>query len=208
MDLSNSHLAYTDSNTTAQRVGNVSCYPIAVSALQGPAAVFSVRIDSLSGKSNWLTFGLAKKGIAKDSSDGMGRTKDSWGIADDRSSNNSSATYHDCGSKALGSLPRKLREGDVLTAEANTSAGWCEVRLNETEFKHRFSIPAGPHEGYVFGVSFSNDAKVCILPAASGSATTSAATVVSAVNLSGAGKWLLYIGLIRISLNLYLDNAV
>ena len=165
--MSNSHLTYTDSNATAQRVGSVSCYPVAVSALQGPAAVFSVRIDCLSGKSNWLTFGLAKKGIAKDSSDGMGRTKDSWGIADDRSSNNSSATYHDCGSKALGSLPRKLREGDVLTAEANTSAGWCEVRLNETEFKHRFNIPAGAHEGYVFGVSFSNDAKVCILPAAS-----------------------------------------
>ena len=208
--MSNSHLTYTDNNTTAQRLGNVSCYPIAVSALQGPAAVFSVRIDCLSGKSNWLTFGLAKKGIAKDSSDGMGRTKDSWGIADDRSSNSSSdATYHDCGSKALGSLSRKLREGDVLTAEANTSAGWCEVRLNETEFKHRFSIPAGAHEGYVFGVSFSNDAKVCILPTASGSATTPAApVVVPAVNPSGAGKWLLYIRLVRITINLYLDNAV
>ena len=207
MDLSNSHLAYTDSDTTAQRVGNVSCYPIAVSALQGPAAVFSVRIDCLSGKSNWLTFGLAKKGIAKDSSDGMGRTKASWGIADDRSSS-SSATYHACGTKALGSLSRKLREGDLLTAEANTSAGWCEVRLNETEFKHRFSIPAGPHEGYVFGVSFSNDAKVCIMPTASGSATTPAATVVSAVNLSGAGKWFLYIRLVRITINLYLGIAV
>ena len=206
--MSNSHLTYTDNNTTAQRVGNVSCYPIAVSALQGPAAVFSVRIDSLSGKSNWLTFGLAKKGIAKDSSDGMGRTKDSWGIADDRSSNNSSATYHDCGSKALGSLPRKLREGDVLTAEANTSAGWCEVRLNETEFKHRFSIPAGAHEGYVFGVSFSNDAKVCILPTASGSATTPAAAVVPAVNPSGAGKQQLYISLVCIIINLYLDIAL
>ena len=96
----------------------------------------------------------------------------------------------------------------MLTAEANTSAGWCEVRLNETEFKHRFSIPTGAHEGYVFGVSFSNDAKVCILPAASGSATTSAAAVVSAVNLSGAGKWLLYIGLVRITVNLYLGIAV
>jgi hypothetical protein len=175
-DLSNTSLTYTSSNTCVKRVGNVSCYPAAFSKLPSEHAKFSVRLSApASGSSNWVSFGLAKRGMKKDSSDGMGRTEDTWGIADDRSST-SSAVVSACKTN-VGTLPRKLKDGDVLSGEANVAAGWFEVRLNQSEFSHRFTIPVGSKEDYWFGMTFANDHQATILPsgtAASGSSTSSA----------------------------------
>jgi hypothetical protein len=152
----------------------VSCYPAAFSKLPSEHAKFVVTLNTGTAKSNWVSFGLAKRGMKKDSSDGMGRTEDTWGIADDRSST-SNAVVSACKSN-VGTLPRKLKDGDVLSGEANVAAGWFEVRLNQSEFSHRFTIPVGSKEDYWFGMTFANDHQATILPsggAATGPTSTS-----------------------------------
>jgi len=122
--------------------------------------MFQVRIVSAPRTSNWLTFGVARKGMPTSSSDGVGRTSDSWGIADDRSSN-STTIVSASGSQVSSS--RKLSEGDVLCAVIDTSLGWCQVSINDDEFVHRFDIPSGSMDDYCFAMTFANDHRVSII---------------------------------------------
>ncbi|RYG65172.1 hypothetical protein EON64_12480, partial [archaeon] len=83
---SNSELTYTNENTSVERVGSVSCYPAAFAKLVNERAMIRVVVDVAPKSSNWLTFGVARRGMASSSSDGVGRTANSWGLSDDRSS--------------------------------------------------------------------------------------------------------------------------
>jgi hypothetical protein len=172
------------------RPGGASSYPAAFARLTAELCTFNVRIDAAKLDCNWLTFGIAKQGMAKSSSDGFGRTANTWGIVDDRNSaSTASMAFLAADKTTLGSLPRKLREGDLLTAEANTSAGWCEVRLNQTEFKHRFTIPAGRKEDYWFGMTFANDHQVTILPGDGSSVASQEENLLAAALQQGSKKW-------------------
>ena len=162
-ELSQPSLNFTNNNKTAHRVGNVSCYPAAFARLAQDSCAFHVRIDSSPMKQNWLTFGLAKQGFALTNSDGMGRTANSWGIAEERTSGGSIGGVYACSKTRLGSLPRRLQEGDVLSAVVDVPSGWCEVRLNYSEFTHRFSIPRGSREDYLFGMTFASDLQVTVV---------------------------------------------
>jgi hypothetical protein len=141
--------------------------------------VFAVKLDSTHSLNNWLTFGLTKTGFATTNSDGFGREPSSWGFADERGNSGTMAFVADCKSRGA-DLPRKFREGDILTAEVDTDAGWCELRLNQTEFTHRFTIPTGSKSDYWFGMTFANDHRATIFddsgssPAAPVAATGSA----------------------------------
>jgi len=158
-EMSNEDLTYTNQNTTVCRVGSVSCYPAAFAKLVGDHAMFRVSVDVAPRSSNWLTFGLARRGMATTSSDGVGRTANTWGIADDRSSN--SLPVISASGTNVGNF-RKLAVGDVLLAEVDVASGWLEIRLNEHECTHRFEIPAGAMEDYVFAMTFANDHQVTI----------------------------------------------
>jgi hypothetical protein len=185
VDISNTSLTFSNGNKTTMRVGSVSSYPAAFARLTGERCSFHVTVDEASISSNWLTFGITKKGMATSASDGMGRTAGSWGIQDDRSDASAMPTAISNGSAAA-TLPRKLQVGDRLSAEVDTSAGWCEVQLNQTEFKHRFTIPVGSKEDYWFGMTFANDHKVTV-GAGGGSLPVAAASVTAAAQPSGHG---------------------
>jgi hypothetical protein len=101
--------------------------------------------------------------MAVDSSDGMGRTTNSWGIADERSTTSNAMPVAAASKTTVSTLPRKLKEGDVLAGEVDLAAGWFEVRLNQSEFSHRFTIPVGSKEDYWFGMTFANDHQATIL---------------------------------------------
>jgi len=159
-DASNPDLTFTNENTTVERVGSISCYPAAFASLVSDHCMFQVRIVSAPRTSNWLTFGIARKGMPTSSSDGVGRTTDSWGIADDRSSN-STTIVSSSGCQVASS--RKLSEGDVLCAVIDTSVGWCQVSINDDEFVHRFDIPSGSMDDYCFAMTFANDHRVSII---------------------------------------------
>eukprot|EP00599_Poterioochromonas_sp_BG-1_P005830 CAMPEP_0173149516 /NCGR_PEP_ID=MMETSP1105-20130129/10372_1 /TAXON_ID=2985 /ORGANISM="Ochromonas sp., Strain BG-1" /LENGTH=683 /DNA_ID=CAMNT_0014064397 /DNA_START=689 /DNA_END=2740 /DNA_ORIENTATION=- len=158
---SNPDLTYTNSNTTVERVGSVSCYPAAFCKLTADKCMFRVVVDAAPKSSNWLTFGVARKGMANASSDGVGRTANTWGISDDRSSSSNHTIVASCGTE-VGQF-RKLRAGDTLSASIDTIEGWCEVSVNEDEFIHRFTIPIGTAEDYYFAMSFANDHRVTIV---------------------------------------------
>eukprot|EP00428_Durinskia_dybowskii_P064749 CAMPEP_0170374066 /NCGR_PEP_ID=MMETSP0117_2-20130122/10405_1 /TAXON_ID=400756 /ORGANISM="Durinskia baltica, Strain CSIRO CS-38" /LENGTH=881 /DNA_ID=CAMNT_0010629001 /DNA_START=104 /DNA_END=2749 /DNA_ORIENTATION=+ len=158
-EISNDDLLYTNQNTSVTRPGSVSCYPAAFSRLVGDHSMFRVSIDAAPRSSNWLTFGIARMGMATTSSDGVGRTTNSWGVADDRSSN--SLPVVSASGTNVGQF-RKFVVGDVLSAEVDTSAGWFEIRLNENEYVHRFEIPTGSMDEYVFAMTFANDHQVTI----------------------------------------------
>lgn len=159
--LSNNDLTYTNDNTTVERVGSVSCYPAAFAPLVADRCMFKVQIDAAPRTSNWLTFGIAKRGMAASSSDGVGRTSNSWGLSDDRSSSASRAILASSGQEVA--TCRKLEVGDILCAIIDTLDGWCDVSLNDSEFVHRFPIPTGTMDEYTFAMTFANDHKVSIL---------------------------------------------
>ena len=158
-DISNDDLTYSNQNTSVCRVGSVSCYPAAFSRLVSDHSMFRVSIDTAPRSSNWLTFGLARRGMATTSSDGVGRTANTWGVADDRSSN--SMPVVSASGTNVGSF-RKFIVGDMLSAEVDTVNGWFEIRLNENEFVYRFEIPTGSMEDYWFAMTFANDHQVTI----------------------------------------------
>jgi hypothetical protein len=105
--------------------------------------------------------------MKKDGSNGLGLTANSWGLADDRSATAVGEMPVVAASAALaGRLSRKLRQGDVLLGFVDVAAGWFEVRLNQTEFVHRFTIPPGTKEDYWFGMTLANDHQATIVSAA------------------------------------------
>lgn len=158
---SNSDLTYTNNNTSVERVGSVSCYPAAFATLPSDRCMFRVVLDTAPRTSNWLTFGLAVRGMASSSSDGVGRTANSWGLSDDRSTSSSNTIIAAAGAEVA--QFRKLRVGDVLCCTVDTSEGWCDVSINQEEFTHRFAIPSAASEQYVFAMTYANDHRVIIL---------------------------------------------
>jgi hypothetical protein len=159
--ISNSELAFTNNDMSVQRPGSASCYPAAFADLPSDRCMFRVRVDEAPRSSNWLTFGLARRGMANSSSDGVGRTGNSWGLSDDRSSSSSQLVVASCGVEVA--QFRKIQVNDILTAIVDVHEGWLEVSLNETEAVHRFSIPAGISQEYVFAMTFANDHRVTII---------------------------------------------
>eukprot|EP01038_Epipyxis_sp_PR26KG_P011614 gene11614-15552_t len=158
---SNTDLTFTNEYTTVERVGSVSCYPAAFASLPSDRSMFKINIDAAPKSSNWLTFGLSRRGMANSSSDGVGRTTNTWGISDDRSSSSSSSLFAASGNE-VGQV-RKLKVGDVLTCIVDTLEGWAEVILNEDEHCHRFDIPPGTADDYCFAMTFANDHRVSII---------------------------------------------
>jgi hypothetical protein len=159
---SNSELTYTNDNTTVERVGSVSCYPAAFATLVAERALFRVVIDAAPKTSNWITFGVARKNMPNSSSDGVGRTRDTWGLSDDRSSSTNRTIISASGSEV--SQFRKLAAGDILSATIDTVEGWCEININENEFTYRFeNLPVGTKDDYWFAMTFANDHRVSIL---------------------------------------------
>lgn len=157
---SNPDLTFSNNNMTVERCGSVSCYPAAFCNLISERAMFRVVIDAAPRSSNWLTFGVAKKGMPTSSSDGVGRTQQTWGISDDRSSSSNSIVASS--GLEVGTF-RKLQVGDILMAVIDIIDGWCEISVNEVEFVHRFLIPHGTIEEYCFAMTFANDHRVTIL---------------------------------------------
>jgi len=158
-ELSNDDLTFTNENTSVERVGSVSCYPAAFARLVADHCLLRIVVDKASRTSNWLTFGLARAGMQATSSDGVGRTSNTWGVADDRSSS-ADATVSASGSR-VGRF-RKFQCGDVLTCEVDVCAGWCDVSLNDRECEYRFDIPSGTMNDYYFAMTFANDHQVSI----------------------------------------------
>jgi hypothetical protein len=192
-DISDSKLTFTNNNTTAKRASSVSCYPAAFSKLQSERAKFTVRLDATNLTGNWLSFGLAKKGMSMSGSDGLGRTENTWGLFDERSSGSVSkmAAVSACKTN-VGTLPRKLKDGDVLSGEADVAAGWFEVRLNQSEFAYRFTIPVGSKEDYWFGMTFANDHQATIVASGTSAAPSpqpSRATLATPATVLASTGW-------------------
>jgi hypothetical protein len=100
----------------------------------------------------------------RESSDGLGRTTDTWGLADERSyaaGNEMPQVLANAERKAR--LPRKFKAGDVLLGFVDVTAGWFEVRLNQTEYVHRFTIPPGTKEDYWFGVTLADNHQATVV---------------------------------------------
>ena len=77
--LSSSHLLYSgNNNNTCTRPGSVSCYPAAFAVIPTERASITITITEANSTTNWLTMGLCGKGFATGSSDGIGRTANSW----------------------------------------------------------------------------------------------------------------------------------
>lgn len=166
-DISQPALTFRAQATVVKREGTVSSFPAVFARLPSEHALLRVRLDAAPLEGNMLTFGLARRGMKTEYSDGLGRTVDSWGMADDRlRSSHAVMPVLAAGGKAnvVNRWHRRVRQGDVLTAEVNTVEGWCELRLNDTEALHRFGVPRGTREDYWFGVTLATDHQVSILP--------------------------------------------
>jgi hypothetical protein len=160
-NISNTDLTYTNDYASVERVGSVSCYPAAFALIHSERAMFKVVVDTAPKSSNWLTFGVARVGMANSSSDGIGRTLNTWGLSDDRSSSSGNAILAANGTE-VGNF-RKLRVGDELLAVIDVTEGWVEIAVNDQELFYRFEIPPATPSDYVFAMTFANDHRVTIV---------------------------------------------
>ena len=70
---SNTHLTFSRGNTSVERIGSVSCYPAAFADLPSDRCCFTVMLEACPRGTNWLSFGICRKGrLQISSSDGVG----------------------------------------------------------------------------------------------------------------------------------------
>lgn len=70
---SNTHLTFSRGNTSVERAGCVSCYPAAFADLPSDRCCFTVILEACPRGTNWLSFGICRKGgLQISSSDGVG----------------------------------------------------------------------------------------------------------------------------------------
>eukprot|EP01038_Epipyxis_sp_PR26KG_P008959 gene8959-12080_t len=158
---SNAYLTYTNNGSSVQRHGGISRYPAAFVDLTSSCCTMQIRLDYAPQSTNWMSFGLVKRDFPNIDSNGVGKTKNSWGITDDRSSANSPAMFYASGSKQ-GKF-RKLVDGDVLVASVDTLQGRLVLSINGDECLHNFEIPVSDHTEYMFAATFANDHKATLL---------------------------------------------
>jgi hypothetical protein len=160
---SNTSLRYSNSYQTVERVGNVSCYPAAFIRLNSTSACLRIQLKAAPITMNWLSFGLARVTMGNSSSDGVGKTKDSWGIRDERNALTGQSTI--AGNGVDKTTFRKLREGDILIAIVDIITGTIDIAIHNTDHKFRMTfVSTGKKEDYVFAVTLANDHILTILP--------------------------------------------
>jgi hypothetical protein len=161
LEISNSSLSFTNNGRTVKRPGSVSSYPAAFANVPASRSSICVEIDAAFSGPNWLTFGLARRGMENSGSDGVGLTSETWGICDERDSP-SEAVIASCGSR-IGRC-RKFRRGDIVRGVVDLAAGWFEVTIGTNCFTHRFEIPIGSCDDYYFAMTFANNHQATIIP--------------------------------------------
>jgi hypothetical protein len=135
---------------------DTSSYPAAYTALHGQRSCVEVHVDEDIAQLRWVSFGLVQRHNEQVRAVGCIRagTGTTWGVT--ISTAETPVVTENAEGEVL-HLPRQLRQGDVLRGLADTTAGWYEVRLNEIEFVHRFTIPTGTKEDFWFGVCGSSE---------------------------------------------------
>ena len=159
--ISNTHLTFTEDDTCAKRCGSVSCYPAAMAPLTAMQCNIRFRIGSCLKKGNYISLGLVQHDFTKEGSNGVGPSRNTWGIMDTRDSSSATpATVYNNASSVC--QWRKFVEGDVITVSVDLSEGTCNIKLNE-EFDHTIrDIPKLDYSQYRFAATFASDHEVKI----------------------------------------------
>ena len=160
--MSDRALVFSNSNATVKRPGGASCYPAAFAELPADRCMCVVVLDACPRGNNWMSFGLCKSGFESTSSDGVGRSSNSWGICDNRDRTTVDLT-HVASNGQLVTRCRKLVIGDRLSCLVDVSEGFCEVALNTSEFVYRFEIPKMTKKQLYFVATMANDHQVSLV---------------------------------------------
>jgi hypothetical protein len=141
----------SDPGYTLSGGSDTPSYPAAYTALNGQRSCIEVHVDEDIAQLRWVSFGLVQRHSEQVRAVvcTMGGTGTTWGVT---ISTAEAPVVTDNAEGEVLHLPRQLRKGDILQGLADVTAGWYEVRLNETEFKHRFAILTGTKEDFWFGV--------------------------------------------------------
>ncbi len=76
--ISNPSLVFADNNTSCKRPGAESTYPGGLIRIPVPVCTVRLILSETGSTVNWLTMGLCRSGFAVTSSDGFGRTTNTW----------------------------------------------------------------------------------------------------------------------------------
>mmetsp|Transcript_8018 Transcript_8018/g.11971 ORF Transcript_8018/g.11971 Transcript_8018/m.11971 type:complete len:985 (+) Transcript_8018:35-2989(+) len=169
---SNSELIYSDEDKTLQyfTYSTFNTNPAAFCCLPSDDCTFKARLSSdpraLSAVRitlNGLSFGLARKGMVKSGSKGVGRISNTWGLFCDKGSSSKIAASGEEVSQF-----RMLREFDIFTVTVSLQDCYCDISVNDDELRHRFVIPpGGVKEDYCFAMTLPNLCHVTIINDAS-----------------------------------------
>ena len=134
---SDQRLCFREMNTIVTRIGRISCYPTALAPLTGPKCITRFRILVGESCGNCMSFGLCKSSFPANGSSGIGPTKGSWGVLEDKGSYVSmkAAVYED-GIKV--DMWRSLVAGDSITMSCDLMAVSYFVQLSHL---HKQSHP-------------------------------------------------------------------
>lgn len=163
VDISCSSLEYTDDNRTATRPGGSSCYPAAFVPVSSPNCQITFELTNCALSVNYMSFGLCRSGFPSSSSDGFGKTRDSWGICDNRNSSNENDHAWVGGNRDQDTTFRKFQEGDRIMLSLNVDQQLFEISVNDGEFRYEWEVPCDHYENFRFGCTFANDHSVTIV---------------------------------------------
>jgi len=166
-DTSNSSLLYTNSDRTVKRPGGVSCYPAAFVPITSSNCRVTFEIDECELSVNYLSFGLCRKNFPNSSSDGFGKTRESWGVCDNRNRSNASDQVFVGHNRDQDGSCRKFEQGDRVTLIFNSTMETFTFSLNDGEYVHEWAIPCAEHDvpenAFQFGATFANDHQITIV---------------------------------------------
>ena len=158
-------LEFSNHNKSVKRPGGASCYPAAFVPVSRPESRIVFEVSNCDYTVNCMSFGLCTLNFPSTSSDGFGRTRDSWGISDSRATPMSSE-YEEAwvgANRHKDASMRKLREGDRVTLSVSIEENFFEVALNDNEFRYRWEINIKDFMKLRFGCTIANNHCVTIV---------------------------------------------
>jgi hypothetical protein len=170
VSLSDSSLLFSESSSTVQRPGSISCFPASLATVSGSASI-TVHLTSAPLGKNPFSFGIASKASFRATgSDGFGVTSNSWGIIQSRAGSHAliyadGEHMEDVQSEA--EAAPVLESGCMLALRYEQSLGKCWMWYGENlENCYEFIIhaPGDRSQEIVMGATYGNVSNAIVIP--------------------------------------------
>jgi hypothetical protein len=162
LDISNRYLTYTNDGSAVKREGNASSRPAVNARIGNSRATIRIFMEETTHTPSLLAIGLTRQPMPVSDGEGIGMRRDSWGLLQDSAASSNYCTIMECG-KSVEKI-RKIVKGDTVSLSVDVIEGWCELVINEVDYKHLFKIPTtGNPDEYYFAANIAVNHKLSLV---------------------------------------------